>query len=150
MTNYFAPPSTLGGPSHEGSMNPTRYSNGAILRQLVKTQTADVKYITASFALSGVNANSGKIRIWYVRKTDPADNITLSTFATFLRPGDTPTYTIMQEQQSNQVLRGGTVLSYLEIPFSANISGDGIFGIVLDFQGLDDDRTFLGGIELIL
>ncbi|MFW9964007.1 MAG: hypothetical protein ACFFCX_10610 [Candidatus Sifarchaeia archaeon] len=151
MNSYFAAPPTLGGPTHDGALENTRYHNGVICRKLVRSPGGFVRYITASFVLTGQQRGSGKIRVWYLRDDSVGDDsMTLNTFATFLRPGERADYNIFKDTPFNQVLRGGEVLAYFDIPFSAPIQGDGLFSVVLDFQSLDDNETMLAGIELLL
>ena len=147
MAVYFAPPNALGGPTHDGSLGDTRYLSGVIARQLIRSGSS-VKYITASFVLD--NPSGGRVaKIWYIRTRSSGDmNVTLSTFATYLKRGDSPGYNIHQDRKAQVTLRGGSVLDYIEVPVEGSFSGNGQFGFLIDFEGLTDDETFIVGVEL--
>ncbi len=149
MEIFFAPPNTLGGPTHDGSLGETRYLSGVIARQMIPAG-GNLKYITASFLLKQQEGNSGKIRVWYIRTRASGDiNVNLSVFATHLKKGDTPNYNIFNNNVTSHTLKGGSVLENIVIPFSdADFSGKGQFSVLLDFQNLNDEDTFIVGVEL--
>ncbi|MHA2350532.1 MAG: hypothetical protein ACXADL_12985, partial [Candidatus Thorarchaeota archaeon] len=103
MSNFFAPPNALGGPTHDGSFGATRYLSGVVARQLLRSGSS-LKYITASFVLSNPSGNR-VVRIWYIRTRASGDmNVTLSTFATFLKRGDSPAYNIHSDRKTQVTL----------------------------------------------
>ncbi|MHA1960637.1 MAG: hypothetical protein ACW99U_10415 [Candidatus Thorarchaeota archaeon] len=151
MKVFYASSEMLGKPTHEGSLAETKYRNGAISRKLLKGDTPNIRYISTSFLVTDAQSQSGTIRVWYARASGTGDaGINLAVFATFLKRGDTPSYTIMQEVVSSHTLVGGPKVDYLEIPFSGAVQGTGQFGIVLDFQNMPGDGTYLMGVELRL
>lgn len=148
MAVYFAPPNALGGPTHDGSLGDTRYLSGVIARQLLRSGVS-LKYLTSSFVVDNPSGNR-VVRIWYIRTRKSGDmNVTLSTFATFLKRGESPAYNIHSDRKVQVTLKGGSVLDYIEVPVvEGSFHGKGQFGFLIDFEELMDDETFIVGVEL--
>lgn len=149
MTTYFVPASALGGPTHDGSFGDTTYLNGAVARKLIRSGSS-AKYITAGFVVTDPSGNR-VARLWYLRYGQSGDiNVTLSTFATFLRKGDRFGYNIHADRKMSVTLRSGGIIDYIEVPVTeGNHSGVGHFGLLYGFEGLTDDETYIIGVELV-
>jgi hypothetical protein len=148
MTTYFASANALGGPTHDGSLGDTNYLNGVIARKLIRSGSS-AKYITAGFIVNNPSGNR-VARLWYLRYGDSPDlNVTISTFATFLKKGERFGYNIHSDRKMSATLKSGGVVEYIEVPVAeGNFSGLGHFGILFDFEGLTDDETYIIGVEL--